>query len=121
MNRRWLLFPAAALLAWAGTYMAVHPYAARFAIGIWPVPPGTPWSYQLWSGFIPALTVLSLFGGVFSLYWRHTCHVDNCPRLARYPVAGGQFSVCRKHHPDSHVRDGLSEEALHRRHHDYYN
>jgi len=33
---------------------------------------------------------------------RHNCHVRGCPRLGRHPVAGTDFTVCRRHHPDDH-------------------
>lgn len=74
-----------AVLAWAGLY---HPYGLRFALGIWPVPQGTPWTYQLESGFIPALTVLTLLSAVFSLYHVHNCHYDGCWRIGKHRVNG---------------------------------
>jgi hypothetical protein len=77
---------------------ATHPLGARFALGMWPVPNGTPWSYQLESGFIPALTVVGL-STLIAGAWRHlNCHTDSCARIGRFPVAGGAFKVCSKHH-----------------------
>jgi hypothetical protein len=86
-------------------------------LGVYPVPAGTSAMYQLWSGLIPALAVLSLAGGLVTAYRRATCHVGPCYRIGRYPVAGGQFKVCRRHHPDETVRNGdLTAAHLHRMH-----
>jgi hypothetical protein len=41
----------------------------------------------------------------FATHYRlNNCHIDGCPWLAKYPVAGGHYKVCRKHHPEAHVR-----------------
>jgi len=108
MTRRWLLVPAALLLAAAGTYMAAHPYGDRAAIGIWPVPQGTPWEYQLWSGFIPALTVLGLLGSVASLYHLRNCHKDSCWRIGKHRVNGTPW--CNRHVGEA--RPEVSTEEL---------
>jgi hypothetical protein len=113
VNRRWLLFPVGAGLAWAGVYMAAHPYGDRFAIGLWPVPPGTPWSYQLWSGFLPALTVLSLFGAGIGAYHLHNCHFETCWRLGKHRIGGTPW--CSRHmHLGKQVRsvEELLEQIL---------
>jgi hypothetical protein len=117
------LVPAVLIILVSGliTTVVLHPYGGRFALGIWPVPNGTPWTYQLESGFVPALTVislLSLIGGA----WRHiNCHTDGCARIGRFPVAGGMFKVCRRHHRDITGHHGkLTLETLqvaHRLHH----
>jgi hypothetical protein len=107
---RWLL-PAAALAA-AAVLITFHPHGARFAIGTWPVPAGTPWTYQLESGFIPALTVLSLATLIAGAWHRVSCHRDGCARIGRFPVAGGLYKVCRKDHPDPAVRGGLQPHHL---------
>lgn len=62
-------------------------------------------NYDFTSGIGPMLltaaSMTTLLGGMF----RHaSCHVDGCWRLGRYHVAGGQFRVCRKHHPDDIIR-----------------
>jgi len=63
-----------------------------------------------------------LLASAIGLYRHANCHVTRCFRLARYPVAGGQFKVCAKHHPDEQVRAGkVSHEhilRLHREHRD---
>lgn len=69
-------------------------------IGVNPVPDGTSVMYQLWSGFIPALTVLTLIAGVIQLYRRHNCAQHRCWRIGRHPAANGTLITCRKHHPD---------------------
>jgi hypothetical protein len=108
MTRRWLLVPAALLLAAAGTYAAGHPYGARAAIGIWPVPQGTPWEYQFWSGFVPALTVLTLLGAVGSMYHVHNCRQDGCWRIGKHRVNGVPW--CGRH--VKHAAPHASTEEL---------
>ena len=108
MTRRWLLVPAGALLAAAGTYMAFHPYGDRAAIGTWPVPSGTPWEYQLESGFVPALTVLTLLGALFSMYHVHNCHMDGCWRIGKHRVHGAPW--CSRH--EGQARPEASTEEL---------
>lgn len=109
----------AGVLALAGWDISGHYLGWRFALGDWPVPPGTPWTYQLWSGFIAALSVITVFTAVLAA-WRHVnCHVHRCPGLGRYPVAGGAYRVCRRHHPEPEVRAGLRPHhvaAAHRAH-----
>jgi hypothetical protein len=93
---RWLALPVVTVLGWAADYMYAHPYGDRFAIGIWPVPQGTPWTYQLESGFVPALTVVSLvtlLGGA----WHHVnCHQSGCARIGKHKVDGTPW--CSLHH-----------------------
>lgn len=80
------------VLAWLGLD---HPYGLRFAMGIWPVPQGTPWTYQLESGFIPALTVLTLLSLV-SGAWQHVnCHHHWCPRTGKHKINGTPW--CDRH------------------------
>lgn len=82
---------AALLGLWVAalTWLAVdHPYGLRFAMGIWPVPPGTPWTYQLESGFIPALTVLTLLSLVSGAWHHVNCHHRWCPRTGKHKVNG---------------------------------
>lgn len=86
--RRLVLAVLAACAAGLAYAVAAHPYGARFALGDWPVPGGTPWTYQLESGFIPALTVLTLLGSAASLYHLHNCHEPRCPRLGKHKVNG---------------------------------
>lgn len=67
--------------------------------------------YQLWSGFIPALAVVSLVGGLWSHYKHVNCHVHRCWRVGRYIVRG--YKVCHRHHPDDGVtRRGVDHGAV---------
>jgi hypothetical protein len=62
-------------------------------------------SYCYWSGFgsvMPwSLFVLAPLFSLVLLQWRHlNCHEIRCARIGRFPVAGGEFRYCGKHHPD---------------------
>lgn len=43
-------------------------------------------------------------GGVIGVLWAHlrsiNCHERSCWRIGIYPVVGGAFRLCGKHHPD---------------------
>ena len=80
--------------------------------------PGTAPNYNYWSGFgsvfpwsmgILAAITLGVYHG-----WRHkNCHTHKCWRIGSYPVAGGDYKVCRKCHKDitGHT-DHLTVEKL---------
>lgn len=76
------------------------------------------YAYAWWSGsgsvLLPPL--LTLAGVAVLWWWHHRCHCHRCPRLGRYPAAGGQFSVCRAHSPDPAVREGLRAHHIHAAH-----
>lgn len=74
----------------------LHPWGAATAIGVHPYPAGTPWEYQMWSGIIPALTILTLFGSLGAAYHVHNCHADGCLRLGKHRVGGTPW--CSKHY-----------------------
>lgn len=57
-----------------------------------------PW-YLWWSGIAGDLP---MFGALWLLYRRHTCHARRCWRLGLHPVDGTGFTVCRRHHPSHH-------------------
>lgn len=97
MTQRRVFLWAAVTLAVAS--VIVFPWSWAFAVGVHPYPAGTPWTYQLWSGFIPGMTISSVFAGVASHVRLVNCHVHGCPRVGRYPLAGGEFKVCGKHSP----------------------
>ena len=70
----------------------------------------TPPNYNYWSGFGSVFPwELGLFASVGAFLITHyrlnNCHIEKCVRLGKYPAAGGHYKVCRKHHPDSHVRN----------------
>jgi len=80
----------------AGAWSAVmHPWAWAFGIGVHPYPAGTPWTYQLWSGFLPSLTVATVIGSALSLYRLNNCHQDRCWRLGKHRVGGTPW--CTRH------------------------
>jgi hypothetical protein len=62
-------------------------------------------AYNYHSGFGSVYPwVLLTMGGIFGFLIAHlrlwNCHETGCPRLGIYPVAGGAFRYCGKHHPD---------------------
>jgi hypothetical protein len=91
------------------TYSAVtHWLAWRFGMGISPVPQGTGWPYQLESGFVPALTVLSLLTAIIGTYHLHNCHKDGCWRIGKHKINGTPW--CSRHEGDA--RPEVSVEHL---------
>lgn len=99
--RRFTGWAALAVVITAVWSVFEHPWGWLYGIGVHPYPASgsTPWTYQMWSGIIPALTVLTLFGAVIQHYRAINCHVHRCWRIGRFEVAGGQYKVCRRHHP----------------------
>lgn len=57
-----------------------------------------PW-YAWWSGFASDIGEFAIIGGLVAAYKKHNCHVSGCWRIARHPVEGTPYIVCRKHHP----------------------
>jgi hypothetical protein len=94
----------AAAISLLGLY---HPYGLRFSMGIWPVPPGTPWTYQLLSGFVPALTVLTLLSGLAAIYHLHNCHHDGCWRLGKHRIKGAPW--CRLHEDEGRSQENTDD------------
>ena len=56
-----------------------------------------PDGYNFISGPLADITLL---GGAFAVYRHHNCHASGCPRIGRHKVAGTEYVVCRRHHPD---------------------
>lgn len=60
--------------------------------------------YAFWSGFGSDIAEFSLVGaavtGVYQLNRKYNCHQPGCWRIGTHPVAGGQFLLCYRHHPD---------------------
>lgn len=75
-------------------------------------------NYDFVSGVGPMIIAALGFGGVVGGMWHHlNCHADGCFLIGRYPLAGGKWKVCRRHHPDEQVRQGkLSVHLIHREH-----
>ncbi len=57
-----------------------------------------PFGYNFVSGPLPNITLL---GAAYAIYRHHNCHARGCLRIARHPVEGTGYVVCRKHHPDA--------------------
>lgn len=82
---------AVAAIVAAVVYVLVwHPWGLLYALGVHPYPASssTPWTYQMWSGIIPALTVLTLFGSLGGFYHLHNCHWKGCLRLGKHRLGG---------------------------------
>lgn len=110
--KKYLPLAAVAVLVAAVWSVAYHPWGWLYAIGVHPYPgPQTPWTYQLWSGFTPALTVLTLLGSVISLYRMHNCHEPGCWRLGKHKIGGTPW--CPEHEgrarPHATVEDLLQQ------------
>ena len=56
--------------------------------------------YGFWSGFGSDIGEVVIIGALVSVYRKHNCHAKGCWRLARHPVEGTPYVVCRRHHPD---------------------
>ena len=63
-----------------------------------------PW-YAFWSGFGSDLGELAIIGGMVTIARRHKCEVHRCWRIGRHQAPTGH-KVCRRHHPDDHLRPG---------------
>ena len=111
---RWAV-PAvlAGFLAWI---ISAHLWGLLYGLGVHPYPQSssTPWTYQLWSGLIPALTVLSLLGALAGVFRHLNCKAPRCARIGHYPDSRG-VRWCWRHHPD-HKGQKPTLEMLHRLH-----
>jgi hypothetical protein len=54
--------------------------------------------YGFFSGFGSDLGEYVIVAGVVGAYHKHNCHTDRCWRIGKYPIANGQYMVCRHHH-----------------------
>jgi hypothetical protein len=96
-----LLLTAALVLAGALAWSAAaHPWGWLYGLGVHPYPASssTPWTYQLWSGFLPALTVLSLLGSLAGVWHLHNCHERLCWRLGKHKVGGTPWCSLHREH-----------------------
>lgn len=82
------------LAAWS---VVTHPWGWLYGLGVHPYPASssTPWTYQMWSGILPALTVLTLFGSLGAAWHLHNCHFDTCWRLGKHKIGGTPW--CSRH------------------------
>src|SRR5262245_29212275 len=78
--------------------------------------------YGFWSGFGSDLAEFGIIGaistGVYQLFKKYNCHEPGCWRVGTHPAAGGQFSLCYRHHPDYPGTQPTHEliERLHQEH-----
>ena len=78
--------------------------------------------YGFWSGFGSGLTEFGVIGAIataaYQLFKKYNCHEPGCWRVGAHEAAGGQFSLCYRHHPDFQGRKPTHEliERLHREH-----
>jgi hypothetical protein len=60
--------------------------------------------YGFWSGFGSDLGEYVILGAVLNgiyVHWKNVnCHDPHCLRIGLYQAAGGQYRLCRHHHPD---------------------
>lgn len=56
--------------------------------------------YAFWSGVGGDIGEAAILGALLSNVRKHNCHVRGCWRIGRHPVAGTEFVVCRRHHPN---------------------
>lgn len=70
-------------------------------------------NYAFVSGSGPMfIAALGFTGLVVTAVHHLNCHQAGCPRVGRYPVAGGEYKVCRRHHPDPQIKEGVSAAHL---------
>jgi hypothetical protein len=78
--------------------------------------------YGFWSGFGSDLTEFGVIGaiatGVYQVVRKYNCHHPGCWRVGAHPAAGGQFSLCYRHHPEYQGKKPTHEliQRLHREH-----
>ena len=78
--------------------------------------------YGFWSGFGSDLTEFAIIGtiatAVYQLVKKYNCHYPGCWRVGNHPAAGGQFSLCYRHHPDYQGKKPTFEliQRLHKEH-----
>ena len=78
--------------------------------------------YGFWSGFGSDLTEFGIIGAiataVYQLVKKYNCHEPGCWRVGTHQAAGGQFSMCYRHHPDYRGKKPTHEliQRLHSEH-----
>lgn len=101
-----LVLAVAVAAAWSAV---AHPWGWLYGIGVHPYPgPQTPWTYQLFSGFVPALAVLTLVSGLAGLWRNVNCHEGRCWRLGRHKIHGTPW--CDRH--EGNARPELTDNEL---------
>lgn len=117
LRLRWFVLLAAAGLA---VWIALYPDDWQFWLGFnQKAYFTTGQNYAFFSGFgAMMMTALGLSTIIVTMIRHFNCHVRGCPRMGKFPVADGQYKVCRKHHGEvtGHPHH-LSVEFLHHLHH----
>lgn len=91
-----LWISACIIIACMVIWLIVLPYSF---IHFWGIDTQQSDNYDFFSGSGPVWVTTFFGSSVFSTLWVHlNCHTDGCGRIGRFPVAGGQYKVCRKHH-----------------------
>ena len=78
--------------------------------------------YGFWSGFGSDLTEFGVIGAIataaYQLVKKYNCHYPGCWRVGNHQAAGGEFSLCYRHHPDYQGKKPTAEliQRLHREH-----
>jgi hypothetical protein len=78
--------------------------------------------YGFWSGFGSDLTEFAIIGTIataaYQLFKKYNCHYPGCWRVGNHQAAGGQFSLCYRHHPDYQGKKPTFEliQRLHKEH-----
>ena len=106
---RWsLLVLVLAAIAWS---IAAHPWGWLYGFGVHPYPESssTPWTYQLESGMIPALTVLGLVTLITGMWHAHNCHAEGCWRIGRHRIDGTPW--CNVHHTAARESTAAVQDA----------
>jgi hypothetical protein len=68
--------------------------------------------YGFWSGFGSDVSEFAIILAAIGLFRKHNCHVRGCWRIARHPIEGTPYVVCRKHHPG--IDEALTAERASR-------
>lgn len=77
-------------------------------------------NYDSVSGYLPMIVTSLGFSGLLVTVWHHlNCHQIGCPKIARYPIAGGKYKTCKEHNPDPKVREGITAKHLADAHQQY--
>lgn len=104
---KWLPGLIALAVLWS---VIAHPWGWLYGIGVHPYPASssTPWTYQMLSGFVPALAVLTLLSAVGGMWRSVNCHEPRCWRLGRHKVHGTPWC---DHHQET-ARPELTENEI---------
>lgn len=81
-----------------------------YFIGVRPRTPAG--AYNFWSGFGSDIGEVAIIGGLIQIARHANCHVQGCWRFGHHQVAGGQYKVCKVHHPDIDHTEKVTAETV---------